>query len=267
MRLTYKNGLQRLQFPAMSAQRGFFHGVFLRDATRGGQGGDAPFNVGMDNGSPEATVRSNRQKMLGAFKDGLVGMYGRQVHGKEIGVLRKDDLQDHLASSETIQLDGDALITDLEGVALVILVADCQPVIMIDPVKRVVANVHSGWRGSVQDIIGSTIRRMGDDFGCRPEDLICGIGPSLGPCCAEFIHYKKELPESFWKYGHTAMRFDFWQISRDQMTEAGVRSDHISVSDMCTRCNPHLFFSYRGEKQTGRFAAVVGIEPVEGEER
>ena len=265
MRLTCNNGTQYLQFPAMAALPGFFHGVFLRGAVNE-QGGNAVFNLGLGNGSPKDIVRSNRQKMLGALGDGLKGVYGRQVHGKEVGILRKDERGDPLAFRGTLQLDGDALITDMDGVALVILVADCQPVMVADPVKRVVANIHSGWRGSVQNIIGSTIRRMCADFGSRPEDLICGIGPSLGPCCAEFIHYKTELPESFWKYGHSALRFDFWQASRDQLIETGVRPAHISVSGLCTRCNPHLFFSYRGEKQTGRFAAVIGIEPTEGRE-
>ena len=263
MRLTYDNGTQRLLFPAMSAQPGFFHGVFLRDAMNA-QGGHEIFNLGMGNGASEDVVRSNRQKMLASFGDGLKGVYGRQVHGKEVGILRKKEHRHRLESRSTLQLDGDALITDLERAALVILVADCQPVMVIDPVKRVVANIHSGWRGSVQNIIGSTIRRMCADFGSRPEDLICGIGPSLGPCCAEFIHYKTELPESFRKYGHTELRFDFWQASRDQLIETGVRPGHISVSGLCTRCNPHFFFSYRREKQTGRFAAVIGIEPVEG---
>jgi len=266
MKLTCHNGTQHLQFQAMSMLPGFFHGIFLRE-TKNEQGGSEVFNLGLSNGSPEDVVRSNRRKMLASLGRGLRGVYGRQVHGKEIGLLKGDEHQDPHVSRETFQLDGDALITDCEGAALVILVADCQPVLIIDPVKRVVANIHSGWRGSIQNIIGATIRRLGDSFGCRPEDLICGIGPSLGPCCAEFIHYKDELPEYFWKYQHTAMHFDFWQASRDQLMDAGVTRDNISVSGLCTRCNPHLFFSYRGEKNTGRFAAVVGIEPEEGRGR
>jgi polyphenol oxidase len=146
----------------------------------------------------------------------------------------------------------------------VILVADCQPVLMVDPVNGVVANVHSGWRGSIQNIIGETVRRMAADFRSRAQDLVCGIGPSLGPCCAEFIHYEDELPEPFWRYRHSANHFDFWQASRDQLTDAGVRNENIHLPGLCTRCNPHLFFSYRGERHTGRFAAVVGLEPGKG---
>ncbi len=263
MRLSFHNGAQCLQFPALSTIPGFFHGVFLREGTDA-QGGSENFNLGMANGSPKEIVRSNRQKMLGSLGKGLIGVYGRQVHGKEIGVLSSETHQAPSAPHGTLQMDGDALITDMLGAALVILVADCQAVLIIDPVKRVVANIHSGWRGSVKNIIGSTIRRLGDVFGSLPEDLVCGIGPSLGPCCAEFINYKKELPKGLWQYQHEALHFDFWQASKDQLADAGVIPENISVSGLCTRCNPHLFFSYRGEKQTGRFAAVIGIEPVEG---
>jgi polyphenol oxidase len=266
MRLIHHNGIKALQFPALSALSGFFHGIFLRGATDG-QGGIIPFDIGMGGVTPEALVRSNRRRMAAFFGAGLRSVYGRQVHGREVGVLRRDGNRPHRNTDGFMQLNGDALITDLEGSALVILVADCQPVIIIDPVKRVVANVHSGWRGSIKNIVGETIRRMAVVFHSRPEDLVCGIGPSLGPCCAEFIHYKDELPEPFWTYRNSAFHFDFWQASRDQLTDAGVRIENIHISGLCTRCNPSLFFSYRGERRTGRFAAVVGLEPGKGSGR
>jgi YfiH family protein len=263
MQLIQHNGLKTFQFPALSALPGFFHGVFLRNAADG-QGGNVSFNLGMGDGTSEALVRSNRQKMVAFFGTGLRPVYGRQVHGKEVGIFKRDGERLSRDTADQLRLDGDALITDMAGSALVILVADCQPVLIIDPVKHVVANVHSGWRGSIQNIIGETVGRMAVDFHSRPEDLVCGIGPSLGPCCAEFIHYKDELPQSFWKYRHSAFHFDFWQASRVQLTDAGVRRENIHISGLCTQCNPHLFFSYRGERPTGRFAAVVGIEPGEG---
>jgi YfiH family protein len=266
MRLMHHSGLKALQFPALSALPGIFHGIFLRD-TADGQGEGMPFDLGMGDVTPEARVRSNRQRMVAFFGAGLRSVYGRQVHGREVGTLRKESHRPKQNTDGQWQLNGDALVTDRKGSALVILVADCQPVLMVDPVKGVVANVHSGWRGSIQNIIGETVRRMAADFHSRAQDLVCGIGPSLGPCCAEFIHYKDELPEPFWKYRHSACHFDFWQASRDQLTEAGVRNDNIHLSGLCTRCNPHLFFSYRGERQTGRFAAVVGLDPGKGSGR
>ena len=153
----------------------------------------------------------------------------------------------------------DAMVCSEKGIALVVQVADCQPVLLYDGVRQVVANVHSGWRGSVKDIIGRTIAVMQENFGCRPRDIIAAVGPSLGPCCAEFINYKMEVPEILWKYKDDAERFDFWSISREQLCQAGVLSGNIHLSKICTRCNTDRFFSFRRERTTGRFAAVIGL--------
>ena len=266
MNLNRHSGIKTFQFKALSALPGFFNGIFLRDADDG-QGHSVPFNLGRGDGASQDIIQINHRRMVAHFGEGLRGVYGRQVHGREVGILRGDGDPQFWEDAGQLRLNGDALITDLKGFVLVILVADCQPVLFIDPVKRVVANVHSGWRGSIQNIIGETIRRMVADFQSRPEDLVCGIGPSLGPCCAEFIHYKNELPKSFLKYRHSEFHFDFWKASMDQIADAGVSRENIHISGLCTRCNPHLFFSHRGERHAGRFAAVVGIEPGEGEGR
>jgi YfiH family protein len=153
----------------------------------------------------------------------------------------------------------DALVTAARGRYLTIQVADCQAVMVYDPVRRVVANIHSGWRGSIGNIIGRTLQEMTTAFGTAAGDLIAAIGPSLGPCCAEFVHYRKEIPRSFWPYKNTDHHFNFWAISHDQLCEAGVPTGHIFTSKLCTRCHTDRFFSYRGEGTTGRFAAVIGL--------
>jgi copper oxidase (laccase) domain-containing protein len=133
---------------------------------------------------------------------------------------------------------------------------------LYDPVRRVVANVHSGWRGSVADIAGKTVAVMKNGFGCRGGDMVAAIAPSLGPCCAEFVNYRDEIPEHFWTYRDTKNHFDFWSISCDQLTAAGLRPENIHSGGMCTRCGTDYFYSYRGEaRNTGRFAAVIGLRP------
>jgi YfiH family protein len=146
----------------------------------------------------------------------------------------------------------------MAGVGLLIKVADCQPIFIVDPVRRVIANVHSGWRGSVTNIAGKTVGIMRDRYGCRPSDLLAAVGPSLGPCCAEFRNYPTELPEPFLRYQVKPTYFDFWAISRDQLESAGVKPENIEVAGRCTVCETRDFFSYRGEKVTGRLAAVIG---------
>lgn len=263
MRWISDQGLNCLQFPALADLPDFFHGIFLRTA-QDGPGRCYDFNVALGRGISKSSVRQNREKMLAFFGAPYRGLYARQVHGKNVGIPDHRPAPGKPDAHCPDRLDGDALITDQAGWALVIQVADCQPVMIIDPERGVVANIHSGWRGSIQNIIGTTIHRMAADFKCRTRDLICGVGPSLGPCCAEFINYRNEIPEAFWKYRRADDLFDFWQISVDQMVGAGVRPENISLSGMCTKCNPHLFFSYRGERHTGRFAAVVGIRSGKG---
>jgi polyphenol oxidase len=187
---------------------------------------------------------------------GLVFLH--QVHGNDFHIIAAKERTLDPAAPVALE-KADALITDAPGINLVIQVADCQAVLLVDPVLRVIANVHSGWRGSIGNIIGGTVAAMKDRFGCRPKNIQAGIGPSLGPCCAEFMHYKTEIPDKFWKYKDTGVLFDFWAISRDQLVDAGVPDKQIRSSGICTRCRTDLFFSYRKEGKTGRFAAVVGL--------
>jgi YfiH family protein len=255
MRWIQDNGLQYLQFPALAGLTDFFHGVFLRTASNTG-GRRVSFNIGLNCADPESVVQQNRERMLSCFGRPL-GVFARQVHGTEIGVVSTTDGS---AGQGVIRVNGDALATTRRDNALVIQVADCQPVLIADPIKKVAANVHSGWRGSIDNIIGRTIEVLVTQLGCRPQNMVAAIGPSLGPCCAEFVNYRKEIPRRYWKYRRSGDLFDFWRLSVDQLVEAGVPMDAISVAGICTRCNQHLFFSYRGQKNTGRFAAVIGIK-------
>jgi copper oxidase (laccase) domain-containing protein len=101
---------------------------------------------------------------------------------------------------------------------------------------------------------------MESEMQCLARHIVAGVGPSLGPCCAEFVNYQSEIPKEFWKYRQGSDLFDFWSLSRDQLCAAGVLNKNIYLSNFCTKCNPALFFSYRGEGQTGRFAAVIGLK-------
>jgi copper oxidase (laccase) domain-containing protein len=102
---------------------------------------------------------------------------------------------------------------------------------------------------------------MTSRFGTRPKDIAAGVGPSLGPCCAEFINYEKEIPLHLHMYRteKDGVLFDFRKMSADQMVQKGVMAANIELMDICTRCRPDLFFSYRRERVTGRFATAIGI--------
>jgi YfiH family protein len=197
-------------------------------------------------------VRVNRKILKVCFGQKPLVLV-RQIHGDKAYIIRNES---DLPSSPPT---ADALITNISGINLVIQVADCQAVILFDPVEQVIANVHSGWRGSIQNIVGKTIRQMISEFGSVPENTLAGIGPSLGPCCGEFINYRSEIPRQLWQYRVDETYFDFWAMSRDQLMEEGILPDNISNSKRCTVCNTKDFFSYRAEKTTGRFASVIGL--------
>lgn len=257
MRWISYHGLTYLQFPMLAAVPIIDHGIFLRSVSKE-QGNRSDFNLGLRCGTPDNLIWDNRRRVRSVFGQSTM-VLGRQVHGVHIAHWNQQRSKETNLQSDHIYLDGDALITDLKDQLLFIQVADCQAVMMVDPGARVVANVHSGWRGSIGDIVGKTVKEMVDRFGCRADRIVCGIGPSLGPCCAEFIHYRLEIPETYWGYRGEENRFNFWRITKDQLISAGVQSRNICFSDVCTRCNPHLFFSYRGEGLTGRFTAVIGL--------
>jgi len=254
--LKKKNGLSYLQFPHLAGFEGIWHGIFTRE----GGCSAAPYdslNVSLGVGDLSKNVQRNRRRILNSSGAGEL-VFTNQLHGVKVLALKRGDRPDAAVEKQPT-LEGDALVTDIRGRALVIKAADCQAVMLYDPLQQVVANVHAGWRGSIHDIIAKTIEAMKETFGCRPENIHAGIGPSLGPCCGEFINFKKEIPEAFWKYRVGAVHFDFWAVSHDQLCAAGVRPENICRSNVCTRCSLDRFFSYRGEGRTGRFAAVITL--------
>lgn len=229
------------------------HAVLTR---RGGvsNGSFHSLNFSTATGDSFANVNANFNKLRADFNTSYI-ISLKQTHSDLIIVV--DETNRDLLNKQEPTVEGDALITALPNTLLMVKAADCQPVFLADPVKNVVAAVHSGWRGSVHNIIGKTIMAMQDKFGSVPEDIQAGIGPSLGPCCAEFVNYREELPPTFWPYKTGNDHFNFWRISAMQMKEAGVPESNIVISGLCTVCNPDLFYSYRRDKRTGRFGAAI----------
>jgi YfiH family protein len=246
-----KNGIPFYQFSLLKPFSEIVHGVF----TRIGGVSPSPFNtlnVSFLCGDRRENVQHNREMILEIIEMKKM-VSGSQTHGDKALVIADMDLTDN-------EIEGfDALITNIPGIALLVKQADCQSVLLYEPVKGVIANIHCGWRGSVRNVIGSAIGVMIERFECEPSNLLACIGPSLGPCCAEFTNYEDHLPRAFEKYMVSPYHFDFWKISIDQLRQEGLNEDHMEVARVCTRCNSGEFFSYRKEKKTGRFGTVIGL--------
>ena len=248
-----RNGINLYRFKTLSSFPQLQHGI----TTRLGGSSAAPFdslNLATRVGDADAHVAANRRRVWAQFPP-ATPVYLNQVHSRNIAVWEGETRWAKHAGSQ----EADAVVTDRFESLLTILVADCQAVMLYDPVSSVVANIHSGWRGSIANIIGRTVDRMKERFGCEPVNIHAGIGPSLGPCCSEFVNFRSEIPEALWQYRISEFHFDFWALSRDQLVQTGLPADQVETGGICTRCRSDEFYSYRAARQTGRMAAVIGM--------
>ncbi|MCC3867360.1 peptidoglycan editing factor PgeF [Terrisporobacter mayombei] len=158
------------------------------------------------------------------------------------------------------RIDGDALITNVPQVPLLILTADCVPVVIVDPVNKAIGIVHAGWRGTYDKISEKTIEKMSENYNSKPEDLICIIGPSIGPCCYEV---SKDLVEKFnINLANNAGKFDIikdnkyyldlWKINELMLKDYKVKEENIINIQICTNCNHDKFYSYRKHNKTSK---------------
>ncbi len=212
-------------------------------------------NLGYHVGDDTIRVTANRNAVKKSLSLGFL-VSARQVHGQNISLV-----QDIVKDREFP--DCDALLTSQQGVGLLICHADCQAILLYDPIQKAVAAIHSGWRGSAANIAGYTVKKMSETFGSRPADIFAGISPSLGPCCAEFRNYKDELPEEFWQFQVRERYFDFWEITASQLVKTGLQRKKIHIAACCTHCS-NDYFSYREACQvsagkTGRNGTVIAL--------
>ena len=213
-------------------------------------------NIGRYVGDDPVCIEENRNRIKKRF-DSCVLVSSRQIHKDRIYIVGHDP-------GEDIELDGyDALITACPDVALMVQLADCQGILLYDSEKEVIAAIHCGWRGNVNGIIGKTILCLKENFNSSAVNIKAFIGPSLGPCCAEFVNYQKELPMRFHGFQVKPTYFNFWEISKSQLIESGLDPENIITSSICTSCSD-IYFSYRracrtGDCTTGRHCGVISL--------
>jgi polyphenol oxidase len=155
----------------------------------------------------------------------------------------------------------DAVITDQPDVALCIKTADCVPVFLVDPERRVIANIHAGWKGTALNIAGKVIATMAERFGSRVEKMLAVIGPAIGSCCYEVDEpvisamgpWGKDIKICRSVPGQDRWMLDLPLINRRQMIHSGIRERNMTAIDLCTSCREDLFYSHRRDRgKTGR---------------
>ncbi len=172
--------------------------------------------------------------------------------------------------------DVDGLVTGDAGVTLVTHFADCVPLFFIDPIHRIVAAAHAGWKGTVLGIAARMVETMKELYSCDSAEILVGIGPSIGSCCFEVEEATAApfmaLPEPVIRdcieerpdrIDPSKKKFDIdlQGINRNLLLQAGVAPGHIQIADLCTRCNEDWLFSHRASKgKRGGMIAIIGIK-------
>ena len=221
----------------------------------------ASLNMGGMIGDDPRRVRENCDRALAALGRSMETVYDVwQVHGEKVVIATAP------RSQEVAQLQADAILTDRCGLTLLMRFADCVPILLHDPLRKVVGIVHAGWLGTIRGISSAAITAMQNQFGSNPGDILAGIGPSIGP-----DHYyigtdvSVQVQDVFGKEASNllikrekGMVFDLWAANRLQLFNSGVKQ--IETADVCTSCHTDDWFSHRAEHgQTGRFGAIIGL--------
>lgn len=221
-------------------------------------------NLGLHVGDDPKKVLKNRQNLAKQLNIPLEGfVFAQQTHGKHVFIASKKHAGRGAVEYKTAIGDTDAFITAEKGVCVVILVADCVPIILFDPKQGVIAVVHAGWKGTVQKILKKTVQRMKEEFDCEGKDILGGIGPSIGACHFEvqsevFNQFEKCFGienEALIVQGRR-LAIDLQKLNEGQLIAENIPKENIETMKVCTSCRRDEFFSAR-KKDKGRFA--IGI--------
>lgn len=227
-------------------------------------------NLSFTRGDKEEAVQENYGRIaqcMGASKDAFV--CSDQTHTTNVKKATKEDAGCGVTRPKTYQ-DVDGLITNVPGLVLSTFFADCVPLYFVDPVHRAIGMSHSGWRGTVGRMGRATILAMRKEYGTKPEDLICAIGPSICKDCyevsedvaeafaAEFKGQEEKILEA---KGNGKYQLDLWKANEIVLLEAGVKKSHLAVTNLCTCCNPELLFSHRASHgKRGNLGAFLRLK-------
>ncbi|HHH19851.1 MAG TPA: peptidoglycan editing factor PgeF [Campylobacterales bacterium] len=220
------------------------------------------FSLALHTDEEPAAILGNRQRIQEQFPE-MRFVVANQTHSDHIRVI---DASESLGwrEPETAVEDCDALITNQRGIMLTVLTADCVPILLLDPIKQVIATVHAGWKGTHQSIVSKTVRTMQEVFDSTPEALIAAIAPSIGECCYEVGYDVAQAflddPDAYTAKADGKYMLNLPYINQQQLLKVGVSEEKIEMSHICTACEVEHYFSYRQEQGcSGRFMSMIGL--------
>jgi polyphenol oxidase len=191
----------------------------------------------------------------------------KQVHGRAVRILKRGEVP---PDAYTYRPDGDAIVSNEPGLALAVMVADCVPILLCDPVGGAAAAIHAGWRGTSARIASTAVETMQRAFRTNPADLVAAIGPSVGP---QDYRVGEALIQSFVEAGHDrtsvdawfqrrgdALYLDLWKANADQLIDAGVDAGNVFCCGLSTVSHPAIFDSYRVDgEHAGRMSGLIVV--------
>lgn len=219
-------------------------------------------NVGGSVGDERERVAQNRVRSFQVMGRNPASIHDVWlVHGTDVVYADTPRLLEHPSAK------ADILLTDNPEVTLFMRFGDCTPLFFYDPQKQVIGLAHAGWMGTVGNVAGAAIKAMQERYGTKPENVVAGIGPAIGP-----DHYEvggDVITQVHTAFGPDAERvlvsrndstyFDLWTANELQLKNAGVAQ--VEVSGVCTACHLDDWFSHRAEKgKTGRFGALLALQ-------
>lgn len=270
-RLKHTGKAPYIEFPVLSDIPFITHGF----STRLGGVSTGMFSS-MNLGSGSSPYKDNPQNIrenfliiaesIGVDPESLV--ISDQVHKTRIRVVDENDMGKGFSRPRDYE-EIDGLITNTPNITLVTKYADCVPLFFVDPVKKAIGLSHAGWKGTVGRIGQITVDEMGKAFGSNPKDIIAVIGPSICPDCYEVgedvaNEFRNAFPLNHMDILTTNHRgryqCNLWEANRMVLIDAGLLTDNIHISGVCTSCNSELLFSHRKSNgKRGSLAAFLAI--------
>ena len=275
MQVRQNNGVTYLSYPRLEQESAIVHGFSTR---LGGvsEGYLGSMNLSFSRGdNPENVLENYRRisKAIGFPIESIVT--SDQTHTTNIRRVEKEDAGKGVTKEKDYR-DVDGLITNVPGLILGTFYADCVPLLFVDPVHRAIGCSHSGWRGTVGEMGRKTVEAMYKAYGSRPEDIFAAIGPSI---CQDCYEVGKDVAEPFEKlfsqerYQDVSLeniltekvngkyQLDLWRANEAILLGAGILKEHLSMTDICTCCNPGYLFSHRASKgRRGNLAAFLMLK-------
>ena len=254
-----------LQFASLQNIPNLHHAITTR-AGGVSEGQYSSLNQGYHVGDEAARVTENRRRLATSLGyDGSTLVAAQQVHGARVHIVEQQDRGRGAFGWADAVAETDALIVAHSQTPVLVLIADCAPILLVDPGHQVLAVVHAGWRGAVAGVARAAAAQMQEHFHIEPHNIHAGIGPCLCTACLEIG------PEVAIEVGSVAPQaivpddprphLDLRAVLQSDLQRASVAPESIEVLMDCPRCQTERFFSHRGQGGTaGRFSLVAWWE-------